>query len=83
MLSRKQMLALSDAQIAYHRNGLTKTGGKWLDLESPIAQTHHHNTIMSLVDRELLKLWVNGTCAHITDLGMRRLNDYNQNLQAE
>lgn len=83
MLSRKQILALSDARGAYHRNGLTKSGGKWLGLESPIAETHHHNTIMSLVDRDLLKLWVNGTCGHITDYGLQRLIDNNQQVQGK
>jgi hypothetical protein len=77
MLSRKQMMALSAARSAFHRKGLTKTGSKWQDLESPVPESHHHRTIMPLVDRELLKLWVNGTCAHITELGMERLRDYN------
>lgn len=78
MLNRKQMMALSSAQSAYHRKGLTKMGATWTDLESSIPESHHNKTIMSLVDRGLLKLWVKGTCAHITDMGMERLRDYNE-----
>ena len=80
MLSKKQMMALSSANSAYHRKGLTKTGSTWQDMESSVPESHHHKTIMSLVDRELLKLWVNGTCAHITDMGIARLRDYNDQM---
>lgn len=81
-MTKNQIKALSAAAEAYHRRGLTKTGRNWSEVESPYPESFDHRTIMSLVDRGLLQLWVRGTCAHVTDSGLERLRDYNDGIAA-
>lgn len=79
-MTENQMKALSAAAAAAHRKGLTKTGRKWSEVESPMPESFDHRTIMSLVDRGLLKLWVRGTCAHATDTGIERWLEYKEDI---
>lgn len=71
-LSRLQRRCLADAYVARNRTGLIRLrkGGTWRDRgPGEHAQAHATRTIHSLVERGLLSLWANRTCAHVTDRG--------------
>ncbi len=71
-LSKKQIMALSDAMGEVHRMGLVKRSHGWI-AERSYNTSHDGKTIKSLVDRGYLQLYVCGTVAHITDMGIEAL----------
>ncbi len=71
-LSKKQIMALSDAKCEVHRSGLEKCSHGWLANRLGYS-SHDGKTIQSLVNRGYLQLYVCGTVAHITDMGMDAL----------
>jgi hypothetical protein len=72
-LTKKQIMALSAANLEIYRSGLQKSGSTWI-ADRPNSEAHADRTIQSLVDLGCLQLFANGTCAHITDIGYQALS---------
>lgn len=71
-MTNKQLAALSDARFEINRRGLERFG-RYFSADRSAADSHHYNTIMSLVQRGYLHLYSSGQIAHITDSGIEAL----------
>ena len=79
MLTKKQVMALTDAHACAGHRGLERAGGRWYPSHNARVRTGHANvTVTSLVDKGLLRLWANGQVAHATDLGAGALEDWRE-----
>lgn len=85
MFTERQIKALADARAfsGQGKTGLVRQSGKFWAVNLDYADCHAHQTICSLVDRGYLQLFVKGTIAHITDSGIRALEDAKQELVGE
>lgn len=78
-LSEAQLRCLSDASACAGSRGLERSGARWYpSWRYGPGAGHDHNTVRSLVDRGLLRLYVRGTVAHATDIGREVLADYQE-----
>ena len=77
-ISNSQIKALSDAlaNSGHGKTGLVKSGSSWGAEDrrgNPVGESHSNRTVQSLVDRGMLRIYVGGTVAHITDSGSETL----------